>query len=106
MAKVEVMREDRLNKRISHMPGVKLRVRAQGEVIYAQASAKLAVHRQEYQARLTISTGQTDTVITLIDPAALSIEFGHFAGPRGQAGRTWVPGLNLFEGYRYKDGVI
>lgn len=103
---VEVMKEERLNKLIARMPGVKSRVRAQGEVIYAQASAILAAHRAEYQAELRIYTGRTDTVVELIDPAALSIEFGHYAGPRGQGGRTWVPGLNMFQGYRYKDGVI
>lgn len=102
---VEVMREDKLNKLVARQKGVRAAVRVKGEEIYALASGRLAAHRQEYEAKLEIRSGRTDTVINFIDPAVLSIEFGHFAGG-GEGARTWVEGIHIFRGYRYVDGVV
>lgn len=102
----EVMRNPRLNRTIARMKGVRAAVYEQAEAIHTLAAARLAPHRQQYQARLELNQGRVDTIVSLVDPAALSIEFGHYAGPRGLgADRTYVEGLNLFKGFRFKDGV-
>lgn len=106
MPKVTLLKQRQMNNRISKLAGVKRAVRLKAEEIEAVAQGRLAMHRQEFQARIELTQGKTDCLVSLVDPAALSIEFGHYAGSRqlGEA-RTYVPGLNLFQGWRYKDGV-
>lgn len=88
-----------LDARIAHLPGVKAEVRRVGDGIGARARARLAAHRSTGEARVVVEHGSTDTVVALLDPAALSIEFGR-AGFTTASGRRVGPmrGLHIVTG--------
>lgn len=65
-------------------------VRQTAEEIAGRARANLARHRRTGAARIEVARGRTDTQVSLVDDAALSIEYGHIA-PDG----TVVPGLRI-----------
>lgn len=103
---IELLGDKEMNKKISHLPGVKRSVRAEGKVIADIAEARLARHRKTGQARIEVSHGTTDTYVSLVDPAALSIEFGHYLGSQSRGlDRTFVRGLHLFIEW-YHEGVL
>jgi hypothetical protein len=62
--------------KMAHLPGVKAAVHAKGREIQSTAQSLLASHRHTGAARIDGETQDTDYVIYLVDPAALSIEFG------------------------------
>jgi hypothetical protein len=103
---IQLLSDKVMNKKISHLPGVKASVRAEGKVIAGIASARLAPHRKTGQAHIEVSHGATDTYVSLVDPAALSIEFGHFLGSQSRGlDRRFVRGLHLFIEW-YHEGVL
>lgn len=67
-----------------------------------QAEATLATHRRTGNASISVTQGRLDAFVNLDDPAALSIEVGHYTWP-GRAdsaamavtGRRYVPGLHV-----------
>lgn len=61
---------------IAHMPGVKKAVHAHGREVEARAKALLAAHRARGDAEITGRTQDTDYLVSLVDDAALSIEYG------------------------------
>ncbi len=61
---------------IAHLPGVKAEVHEHGRKVEATARALLASHRQAGDARIEGETQDTDYIVSLVDPAALSIEYG------------------------------
>lgn len=65
---------------IAHMPGVKKAVGTQGREIEAKAKANLAAHRDTGAAHIEFTRQDTDALISLVDPAVLSIEYGREAG--------------------------
>lgn len=71
--------EKKMNKTISHMPGVKGSVRSKAKQMEGMAKAVLTLHRYTGNAKIEISHGRTDSLISLVDPGgnAMSIEFGH-----------------------------
>lgn len=103
---IELLPEKQMNKKISHLPGVRSSVQAEGRIISEIATARLAAHRRTGQARIDFSMGATDAHISLVDPAALSIEFGHYLG-RQELGtrRHFVRGLHLFLEW-YHEGIV
>lgn len=103
---IELLPQKQMNKKISHLPGVKGAVREEGKIIADIASARLAPHRKTGAARIEMSHGITDTYVSLVDEAALSIEFGHFLG-RQELGlrRHFIRGLHLFIEW-YHDGLV
>lgn len=103
---IDLLPEKEMNKKISHLPGVKKSVHGFGKEIGMIAEGRLAPHRKTGQARIEVSQGEVDTIVSLVDPAALSIEFGHYLG-RQELGtrRHFVRGLHLFIDW-YHDGLV
>ncbi len=103
---IDLLPEKEMNKKISHLEGVRNAVHAHGKEIGAIADGRLAPHRRTGQAHIEVSQGSTDTIVSLVDPAALSIEFGHYLG-RQELGtrRQFVRGLHLFIDW-YHDGLV
>lgn len=62
---------------VAHLHGVVEAVAQAAKPIAARARAELAAHRDTGAARIEITHGDTDTVVSLVDQAAESIEFGH-----------------------------
>lgn len=106
---IELEKEQRINKTVSHIPGVRDAVYDQAKEIGDQAKSILSQNRApESPGRATIEVKQyeVDAYASLVDPAALSINYGHYAGKQGTEGRTWVPGLHVFRGWTFKDGMV
>ncbi|MCP3801852.1 DUF5403 family protein [Allokutzneria sp. A3M-2-11 16] len=72
------------------MRGVRHALIEHAEGIAATARADLGQHRHGGDARITRSRGTVDSFVSLEDPAAEAIEFGHLA-PDG----TVVEGLHI-----------
>lgn len=103
---IDLMNEKQLNKKISHLPGVRGAVYDVGREIGQIAEGRLAPHRKTGAAHIQVSRGTVDTFVSLVDEAALSIEFGHYLG-REELGtrRPFVRGLHLFIDW-YHEGVL
>jgi|SRR5690242_1769841 len=103
---IDLMNEKQLNKKISHMPGVRGAVYDVGKEIGQIAEGRLAPHRKTGAARIEVSRGTVDTFVSLVDEAALSIEFGHYLGSQSRGlNRQFVRGLHLFIDW-YHEGVL
>lgn len=74
---VKLISQKSMNQVISHLPGVKAAIRQKAQQIGARAEARLAGHRYEGQAGISITHGDVDSFVNLDDDAAMSIEFGH-----------------------------
>lgn len=77
------------------MPGVKAAVRTRANRIARTARSNLAEHRAEGQARIEVTRGRTDVAVSLVDVAALSIEYGREAFTN-RAGRRVGPMQGLY----------
>lgn len=75
---------------VAHLPGVRAAVGDAADKIATRARATLAAHRDSGDARVEATRGGTDSHVSLVDEAALSIEYGHFT-PNG----TLVRGLRV-----------
>lgn len=64
------------NDTVAHLPGVVAAVRAVGNQGAAEAEAILAFHFETGASKIEVDYGVTDTVVSLVDEAAVSIEFG------------------------------
>lgn len=103
---IDLMNEKQLNKKISHMPGVRGAVYDVGKEIGQIAEGRLAPHRKTGAAHIEVSRGTVDTFVSLVDEAALSIEFGHYLGSQSRGlNRQFVRGLHLFIDW-YHEGVL
>jgi hypothetical protein len=83
MAKIEYLMPDSIMvEDIATIPGVRDAVRGEAGEVYWRAKANLAGHRDTGNADIEIDEPSTydhwGVNIWLVDPAALSIEFGHF----------------------------
>lgn len=104
--KVELIPERKMNHTVSHLRGVRKETLSTAREIGAIAEARLAPHRKTGQAHIEVSQGDVDAFASLVDPAALSIEFGHYLGSEELgAGRQFIRGLHLFIDW-YHDGVL
>lgn len=85
-----------INDIVSHLPGVRASVRAAAREIGTRAEANLAQHRHDGDAKIEVTYGRTDAHVSLVDEAALSIEYGHFTDDgETNAQVTYVPGLRI-----------
>jgi hypothetical protein len=85
-----------INDVVAHLPGVRAAVRAAARGIGTRAEANLAQHRHDGDAEIEVTYGSTDAHVSLVDEAALSIEFGHFTDDGEiDANVTYVPGLRI-----------
>jgi hypothetical protein len=103
---IDLMPEKELNRKISHLPGVRKEVYDTAKEIGRIAESRLAPHRKSGNAKIEVSRGTVDAFASLVDPAALSIEFGHYLG-REELGtkRQFIRGLHLFIDW-YHDGIV
>ena len=103
---IDLISEEKMNKKISHLPGVRAAVFGVAKEIGQIAEARLAPHRKTGAAHIEVSRVTVDSFASLVDEAALSIEFGHFLGREELGtGRRFIPGLHLFIDW-YHDGVL
>lgn len=98
MARVTLIGQKKMNKVISHEPGVIASVRSQAQRIGSKAEARLASHRHSGHASISITYGETDSFVNLDDEAALSIEFGHGLVHFGKRTNVNIPGLYIITG--------
>ncbi len=73
----EVYGNRNLEKYLSRMPGVVGEVQAVAEELAQVARGELAKHRDTGAASIEVKLGHPDSIVSLVDEAALSIEFGH-----------------------------
>lgn len=90
---------DAMNMTISHLPGVIASAYKEGVRIGAKAENRIH-HAPDPlpDAVITVEQAEVDTHVNLVHPAAMSIEFGHFA-LRDEAGRF----TDIAEGTKYSD---
>lgn len=65
-----------VNKVVAEQKGVVAEVREEARGVSNRAKALLNAHRAEGEARITLSHHGQDSVVSLVDKAALSIEYG------------------------------
>lgn len=85
---------DAMNIVISGLGGVQLAVNKEAKKIGARASAILEGHRHpgdDTHAEIEVERGDVDSYVSLVDPAAMSIEYGHRDAKTGKP----VQGLHI-----------
>lgn len=94
----ELIPQREMNKVVSHLRPVTSATERTAREIAAIADARLAPHKKTFPgAHIVVSTVKPDAYASLVDKAALSIEFGHFLGNRALGlKRRYIPGLHLF----------
>lgn len=73
MASVSDSREDR--KALARL--AREEVAAVADILAVEARAELLRHRKSGVAQIEVTHGRVDSEVALVDPDALSIEFGH-----------------------------
>ena len=68
----------------SKSSGVKDAVHARAEILATRARGLLAQHRETGASKIEVTKGRVDSFVSLVDPAAMSIEFGRHAHPDGR----------------------
>lgn len=89
-----------IDAQVARMPGVIAAVAKAGESIADRARLRLETipKRRTGQSRIEIHHGKVDTYVSLVDPAALAIEFGHISNRTGK----YLPGLYIIRGAVHK----
>lgn len=93
---IKLIRQRDMSKHLAQEPKVQQTLKAASIRILMRAEALLAMHRDEgdhqveYERIKTNKFGHIDHYVSLIGPAAVSVEFGHVT----QNGR-WVQGLYI-----------
>lgn len=64
------------NKTVAHLDGVIAAVYAKAQEGAGRARAILAAHRHTGASSIEVSQGDVDSYVSLVDPNAISIEFG------------------------------
>ncbi|GAB3912689.1 DUF5403 family protein [Kibdelosporangium lantanae] len=80
-----------INDIVAHLDGVVDAVHHRGTLIGALADTLLEMHRDTGHAEIDVTRHRVDTLVSLVDDAALSIEFGHFHNKTGR----YVHGLYI-----------
>lgn len=65
-----------LEECIAHVATVQHEVDSKADLIARRARASLAYHRDTGNAQIEVAKGDIDAYVVLVDPAALSIEYG------------------------------
>lgn len=80
--KVNLISDKRMVEVIATLPGVRGAVKGQATEIFTKAKASLTAHRDTGAADIEMAVASDYANwgynVSLVDPAALSIEFGHF----------------------------
>lgn len=77
---------------VAHLPAVRLALRAEADVVYADAVAIFAEHNRPGGHQLKRVNGRLDAFVVLEGPAPLSVEFGR--GP-DHLGNDAMEGLHI-----------
>ena len=64
---------------VAHLGGVQDTVMRHGKTLAARADVLLTQHRYSGTAHIDVHRDRPDVVVSLVDEAAMSIEFGHIA---------------------------
>ncbi|QDH92971.1 hypothetical protein SEA_STEPHIG9_17 [Mycobacterium phage Stephig9] len=78
MAKVKLYGRRYINTVVDHLPGVHAAVGEAAKDAYKRSKARLAMHTDTGNAKVTLTEGDVDWFVNLDDKAAVSIEFGHW----------------------------
>ncbi|MCU1675338.1 MAG: RoPhRER2 [Frankiales bacterium] len=81
-----------INRTVAKMPGVFEAVLAEAHGIAGEAQALLAEHFRTGEAHIEVTKRRPDVLVELVDPAALSIEYGR--GPE-ENGQGAMEGLHI-----------
>lgn len=83
-----------LDSFVAHLPEVKAEVRDELNSRASRVRAVVEAHRLTgaLASGMSVRTNITDSVVTLEDPAVMSINYGHMA-PDG----SWVEGIHAIE---------
>jgi hypothetical protein len=79
-----------VNKLIAHMPEVILEVRKAADEVGLKAEALFASHDRPGGHHIEVTHEKVDSLISLVGPAPLSVEYGHTA-----SNGTHVEGLHI-----------
>jgi hypothetical protein len=91
---VQLIGQKAMNHVVSHLGEVKDEVADVADMRAGQSKALLAGHRDTGAAEITVTHGDVDSFVNLDDPAALSIEFGHWVkGKYERDTPQFVPGI-------------
>lgn len=82
------------NETVAHLPGVIGAVYATAQEGGARARAILQAHRHTGASSIEVSQGDVDSFVSLVDPNAISIEFGRV----GTMGRGTSQGVHAVTG--------
>lgn len=85
--------DPRVAAEVARLPEVRAAVLDLAHTISARAETLLSQHNRTGRARIEVTRGGTDAFVSLVDSAALSIEYGHFTRRGTDAHVTYVPGL-------------
>lgn len=89
----------RLEKKIALLPGVRAEVVGEAQRMAVEARAALAPHRETGQARIQVRRRGPDAVVSLVDPWAIAIEFGHDEYVRSDGHRVGASeGIHVMRG--------
>lgn len=76
-----------LSQYVAKRAAVIAAVRAKAEEVAAKAEGLLAAHRKDGTAKIEVTSGRVDSYVCLVDPNALSIEYGHREFTRASDGQ-------------------
>jgi hypothetical protein len=77
-----------LDKLIAHMPEVVAEVRAHADVVGARAEALFGPHDRPGGHYIEVTHDRTDSFVSLVGPAPLSVEYGRSPNENGKGGST------------------
>lgn len=72
-----------LERMLSRLPGVQAAVKVEAEAIAGRARTLLAEHRVTGDSNIEVSRHRPDYLVSLVDEAAMSIEYGRAGYQRG-----------------------
>lgn len=97
MAKVQIIGQKAMNIILKDKDGVQDAVYDEAKKIGQKAELRLSSHRRTGEANVLVKRGDVDSYVILDDPAAMSIEFGHWY-VNGNGEDKYVPGLYIITG--------
>lgn len=99
MAKVRLKGKKYINTVVSHEDGTRDAVHDEAVEIGGRAEMRLNMAKNRTGAsEINVEQGRVDSYVTLEDPAAMHIEFGHWLTYYGQETARYVPGLYVLTG--------
>jgi hypothetical protein len=88
------------NSTVAHLPECRDACSDKAKQVGGVAEGRLAAHHDTGNASVSVTQGDVDSFVNLDDPAAASIEFGHWVGGKFEDpdNPKFVPGLYIITG--------